>query len=106
MSHLAQFGLVCFVKGCIALFSLVCFDKVCIVLEVKQTQLRLQCGLSLPQYSPHITTTFMWRRIYEAHIEPFIGRSTGKVDFYAAEWSERRCGLRKLKRGVTDRGQV
>ena len=44
-------------------------------------------------------------------MKPFTGRITGKVDFYAAEWSQRKGQRMKMwieetEEGVMDRGQV
>ena len=52
----------------------------------------------------------MWRSIYEAFMKPLIGRSTGKVDIYAVNWSELggcrvRMWMETLKRGVEKRVQ-
>ena len=71
----------------LGLLALTDNDKICIGLEVEENKLRLEFGL-WPQENPHITTTFMWRRNYEAVMKPVIGSSLGRVDKYAGNWSE------------------
>ena len=52
-------------------------------------KLREEAGLS-PIETPHITTTHMWRRVYERRFKADVGRSSGQVDIYRKDWSQGR----------------
>ena len=50
-------------------------------------ELRVEAGLD-PIETPHITTTFMWRRVYEKCLKPAVGRRFGQVDIYWEDWED------------------